>query len=187
MNKSLNLKIIFCFVLIIFLIPSASSEQLLPWTDINQNGFVEKYEAQQYTIHLKDSMILARGIRVWENVPNKANLFFTEQPNGQELFIVWNNRIRLLSIITPSEFVYETETPLKTELILERFQKINWPEFTNWQLENEENDIHHIVFAQSQTTLNNNTYNIKLKIGILKQIGKICSLETTLYHINSNS
>ena len=169
-------------ILITFITSTAHSEEInyTPWNDINQNGTVEKFEAQRYTIWLKDQLVLSRGITVWESIQDKPDSFLTEQPMGQESFRVIDNRIRLISIDAPIEFAKENEH-YESNLTLLRFFTYNWPEINEVQFCDETDDSERLTYScYSNIKIDSVLKRIIFSIGILKQTGKIFFLQTEI-------
>jgi len=181
--------IIIIIILVTLITNVAYSEEIYitPWSDINQNGEVEKFEAQRYTIWLKDQLILSRGITVWEPIKDKPNFFLTEQPMGQESFCVLNKRIRLISIDSPIEFAKENEH-YETNLTLLRFFTYNWPEINEVQFCNETDDKDNLTYScYSDIKIDGMPERVVFSIGILKQTGKIFFLQTEITAIPTKS
>lgn len=151
------------------------------WVDLNDNNQVEKFEAQRYTVFLKDQMILARGIRVGLEIINKPNWFYTLEPNGLQKFTVINQRVRLLAIETPSEFSIEDDANSSFVLTISKFLTLNFPEVKSWSIEQytDEKITFFCVFGMVEA---DQSIIIKQKIGCLNQTKKVVFLETDILY-----
>lgn len=166
------------FILITNITTIWANENFQPWVDVNQNGCVDKIEAQRYTVFLKNENVLALGIEIDEPTTYDSNTFYTIQAGGYETFTLLNNRIRLIAIKPPNQFSKEPKSDLSSANILSRFLLYNWPEINHWQLEETEDASYHTIFANGEYLHQEISYQLKIEIHILKEINKIVQLRS---------
>ncbi|MDD3774086.1 MAG: hypothetical protein PHW50_02305 [Patescibacteria group bacterium] len=176
--KTFQLFVCSCFILITNINLLWANENFQPWVDVNQNGCVDKIEAQRYTVFLKNENVLALGIEIDQPTTYDPNTFYTIQSDGYETFTLLNNRIRLIAIKPPNQFSKEPKSDLSSANILSHFLLYNWPEINHWQLEEKEDTNNHIIFANGEYLHNEIPYQLKIEIHILKEINKIVQLRS---------
>jgi hypothetical protein len=148
------------------------------WVDLDHNNQVDKFEAQRCTVFLKNQEVLALGLIIDRPTDYNSNAFYLIQTDGLEKFGIINNRIRLCSIKEPLEFAKEEMANPSLEIVLIRFFAYNWPEVNAWQLEQTKKPDRTVVETFGEITINNQSYQLRLKFEILTEINKIVQLDT---------